>query len=64
MQLTEREHQILELLPTRLTKAEIADQLVISVNTVKHHSKSLYLKLGAANRDEAIRAARTAQILD
>jgi LuxR family maltose regulon positive regulatory protein len=64
VRLTERERQILEQLPTRLTKAEIADELVVSVNTVKHHTKSLYRKLGAVNRDEAIRAARTAQLLD
>jgi LuxR family maltose regulon positive regulatory protein len=64
VRLTEREREILECLPTRLTKAEIADQLFVSVNTVKHHTKSLYRKLGAVNRDEAIRAARTAQLLD
>lgn len=57
-QLTERELSTLQLLPTMMTNAEIADALYVSVNTVKSHLKSLYRKLGVAGRREAVVIAR------
>lgn len=56
-QLTEREHLVLQLLPTRLTNAEIAQSLGISLNTVKTHLKHVYRKLEVEHRSEAIAAA-------
>lgn len=47
---TEREREVLRLLGDRLTNAEIADRLFISVRTVESHVSSLLTKLGAANR--------------
>jgi LuxR family transcriptional regulator, maltose regulon positive regulatory protein len=41
----------------------VARELYISVNTLKSHVKSIYRKLGAANRGEAIEAARRAGLL-
>ena len=38
--------------------AEIATEMYISVNTVKTHLKSIYRKLAAAHRSEAVRRAR------
>lgn len=38
--------------------AEIARRLVISVNTVRYHIKSLYGKLGATSRTQAVARAR------
>ncbi len=41
-----------------LTAGEIAENLGISVNTVKAHMRSIYRKLGAARRREAVVIAR------
>ncbi len=51
--LTDREHEVLRLLPSRLTLREIADELFISMNTLKFHLKVIYRKLGCSSRAEA-----------
>ena len=56
--LSDRELAVLRLLPTMLTNREIADQLYVSVNTVKTHLKQVYRKLGAADRADAVSRAR------
>ncbi|MFW0793560.1 LuxR C-terminal-related transcriptional regulator [Gordonia sp. CPCC 205515] len=56
--LTEREMGVLAYLAGSLTTAEIADELFISVNTVKTHQRSVYQKLGANSRREAVTRAR------
>jgi DNA-binding NarL/FixJ family response regulator len=50
--LTEREEQVLVTVARGRTNAEIADQLHISLSTVKAHLASLMTKLGARNRVE------------
>ena len=45
---------MLRLLPTALTPREIADELFVSLNTVKSHTRTLYRKLGVRNRHAAI----------
>jgi LuxR family maltose regulon positive regulatory protein len=52
--LTDREREVLRLLPSRLTLHEIADELFISINTLKFHLKVIYRKLGCASRAEAV----------
>lgn len=64
LRLTERELTLVRLLPTHLTYAAMGEHLFLSVNTVKLNLKSVYRKLGASTRDEAVRAARTAGLLD
>ena len=49
---------MLRCLPSRLTTPEIADELFVSVNTVKTHTKAVYRKLRVTTRNDAIRAAR------
>jgi LuxR family maltose regulon positive regulatory protein len=56
--LTERELGVLRMLPSRLTVREIADELGISVNTVKFHLRVIYRKLGVGSRAEASALAR------
>lgn len=56
--LTERELEVLRMLPSRLTNREIADELFISVNTLKFHLKVLYRKLDCSSRAEAADVAR------
>ena len=56
--LTAREREVLRLLASRLTVREIADELYLSVNTLKFHLKAIYRKLGVSSRAEAAEAAR------
>lgn len=56
--LSEREHQILELVANGLTNKEIADQLFLSEKTVKHYMTSILEKLQVRNRVEAAMLAR------
>jgi DNA-binding CsgD family transcriptional regulator len=52
--LTSRERDVLSLMSSGATNAQIADQLTVSESTVKSHVKHILRKLGAANRTEAI----------
>ena len=52
--LTNREMDVLVLMEQRLTNQEIADKLSISVATIKRHAISIYRKLKAKNRREAV----------
>ena len=56
--LSEREAEVLRYLPTMLTAGEIAAELGVSVNTVKAHLRSIYRKLEAPRRREAVSRAR------
>jgi DNA-binding NarL/FixJ family response regulator len=53
--LTDRESEVLELIAQGLANKQIAVELDISEHTVKFHVSSLYSKLGATNRAEAVR---------
>ena len=61
--LTAREIDVLRDLPSLLTAEEIAELHQVSVNTVKTHMRSLYRKLGAANRRDAVSSARWLSLL-
>ncbi|MDY7041609.1 MAG: LuxR C-terminal-related transcriptional regulator, partial [Chloroflexota bacterium] len=61
--LSERELEILRLLSTYLTSTEIANDLYISVNTVRYHIKNIYGKLGVHSRSEAVQQARELGLL-
>ena len=61
--LTERETTVLRRLVTNMTIAEIADELCVSVNTVKTHVSAVYRKLPAASRREAVARARQLELL-
>jgi LuxR family transcriptional regulator, maltose regulon positive regulatory protein len=52
--LTPREVEIMRLVAAGLRNQEIADQLVISLSTVKRHIANAYGKLGASHRTEAV----------
>ncbi|HEY4153675.1 MAG TPA: LuxR C-terminal-related transcriptional regulator [Pseudolysinimonas sp.] len=55
--LTSREAEVLEALRTDASQAQIAARLGVSANTVKSQTRTLYRKLGASTRAEALRAA-------
>jgi len=61
--LTDREHALLSLLPTHLTYREIADDMCVSVNTVKTYQKTVFRKLNVSSRSEAVSIAREARML-
>ncbi len=61
--LSHAEARVLRYLPTRLSVPEIADELYLSVNTVKTHMRHLYDKLGAHRRHEAVEQARALGLL-
>ena len=62
-ELTPSELRVLGLLPTNLTRAEIAQNLHVSINTVNTHIRNLYAKLGARDRSSAVQRARHLRLL-
>ena len=61
--LTNREQEVLERLAAGLTNREIAEDLIISPETVKKHTGNIYGKLGASNRTQAVARARELNLL-
>lgn len=61
--LSERELEVLALLASGRTNAEIARDLFVALGTVKSHVNNIYRKLGAANRAEAVSKAREMRLL-
>jgi LuxR family maltose regulon positive regulatory protein len=61
--ITAREIEVLRLIAVGLTNKEVADELYISVATVKRHVTNVYAKLGVSTRTEALRRARQLEIL-
>jgi LuxR family maltose regulon positive regulatory protein len=57
-QLSQRECEVIQHVSDMMSTAEIAAEMYISVNTVKTHLKSIYRKLSAGHRREAVRRAR------
>ncbi|GAA0934466.1 LuxR C-terminal-related transcriptional regulator [Pseudonocardia zijingensis] len=61
--LSERELAVLAMLPSLLSAAEIAEELTVSVNTVKTHIRSIYAKLHVSSRRDAVERARERSLL-
>jgi LuxR family transcriptional regulator, maltose regulon positive regulatory protein len=61
--LSDREQVVLRYLSSRLSAGEIADELYVSLNTVKTHIKSIYRKLDTNRRWDAVKRARQLQLL-
>ena len=55
--LSERELEVLRLLGTGLNGPEIARALIVSLNTIRTHTKNIYSKLGVNDRRAAVRRA-------
>jgi LuxR family maltose regulon positive regulatory protein len=55
--LSERELEVLKLLRSELNGPEIAQQLIVSLNTLRTHTKNIFNKLGVNNRRAAVRRA-------
>jgi ATP/maltotriose-dependent transcriptional regulator MalT len=61
--LSEREESVLRYFPTMLSYHDIATELLISINTLKTHVRSIHRKLGVTSRGEAIRRAQALGML-
>ncbi|MFC7723861.1 LuxR C-terminal-related transcriptional regulator [Nocardioides sp. GCM10028917] len=61
--LSGREREVLRLLDTELNGPEIARELVVSLNTVRTHTKNLYMKLGVTSRRAAVLRGRELDLL-
>jgi LuxR family maltose regulon positive regulatory protein len=57
-ELTERELDVLHLLPGELTTRQIAQSLYVALSTVRTQVKSIYRKLGVSSREQAVNEAR------
>jgi LuxR family maltose regulon positive regulatory protein len=63
VELSERERDVLRLLASPMTQAEIASHLYVSVNTLKTHTRSIYQKLGVNSRHAALEVARNHHLM-
>jgi ATP/maltotriose-dependent transcriptional regulator MalT len=61
--LSDGELSVLRLLRSELSQREIAGELHLSLNTIKTHTRSIYRKLGVAERAEAISRARELSLI-
>jgi LuxR family maltose regulon positive regulatory protein len=61
--LSERELDVLRLLGTDLDGPDIARELIVSLNTMRTHTKNIYAKLGVNNRRAAVRRAAELDLL-
>jgi len=61
--ITKREREVLELIASGMSNQEIADKLFVSTSTIKTHTSSLFSKLEANRRTQAIQRARELGIL-
>lgn len=61
--LTQREKEVLRLIEVGLSTREIAAELIISTSTVKRHIATIFGKLGANRRTQAVAVARNLAIL-
>jgi len=61
--LSNREMEVLMLLPTKMTAVEMADNLIVAKSTVDTHIKHIYSKLGVNRRMEAIQRAKELGLL-
>ena len=63
LDISKREMDVLELMAAGLSNQEIADKLFVSLNTIKTHSSSLFLKLEVNRRTQAVQKARELRII-
>ncbi len=61
--LSQREIEVLRLLRSELTGPQIAEQLYVSVNTLRTHTKRIFTKLGVQTRAAAVRTAHEQGLL-
>jgi LuxR family transcriptional regulator, maltose regulon positive regulatory protein len=63
-ELSERELTVLRLLSSRLSLREIGNELYVSLNTIKTHTRNIYVKLRVSSREQAVVRARELGLLE
>ena len=63
LEITPREHEVLQSISEGLSNKEIAEKLFISESTIKTHVSNLLVKLNAKRRTQAIQIAKHFQII-
>ena len=61
--LSERELEVLRLMAAGLKQRQVAEELVISLNTVRHHARNIYGKLEVHSRAQAVAKAKDLSLL-
>jgi ATP/maltotriose-dependent transcriptional regulator MalT len=62
-ELSARELRVLRLLASELTQREIGVELYLSLITIKSHTRSIFRKLGASTREQAVARARELELI-
>ena len=63
LNISQREMEVLQLMATGASNQDIADQLFVSLNTIKTHTSRLFEKLDVKRRTQAVEKARSLHIL-
>lgn len=63
LKLTNREYEILELITKGYSNTDIANELFVSLSTIKTHTSNLYTKMGVKRRTQAVDKAKRLQIV-
>ncbi|ELR71959.1 regulatory protein, LuxR:Response regulator receiver [Fulvivirga imtechensis AK7] len=64
LDLTNREHEVLQLVARGYSNADIAESLFLSISTVKTHVSNLYVKMNVKSRAQAIEKAKRLRIVE
>ncbi len=64
LNLTNREYEILKLIAQGYSNSDIADQLFLSISTIKTHASNLYIKMNVKSRFQAIALAKKMKIVE
>ena len=63
LEISSREYEVLEAIALGLSNKEIADKLFLSESTIKTHVSNLLVKLNAKRRTQALRIAKSQNII-
>jgi LuxR family maltose regulon positive regulatory protein len=63
VQLSPGELRVLRYLPTNLSRQQIGDELIVSLNTINTHVHNIYAKLQVRDRSAAVQRARELRLL-
>lgn len=64
LNLSNREYEVLQLIAKGYSNAEIADNLFLTVSTIKTHTSNLFLKMDVKNRVQAVEKSKRLKIIE